>query len=170
MRIPSQTIQWKLGLALCVFGLNVGCAFAQDQVLQNVDLRDLDLHTAMRLLSEQTGKNIVPSAEAGKVKINLLMNNVRLESVLTALAKSNNLLIDDKDQKKDGTILIYSREEKKRQDELRMSMPSIVLRGIVLAKDGKTTVLLDVGHYSAWLKEGDRYQHIWHARILWCAS
>ena len=63
-----------------------------NQPLEVIEFRDLDLATAMRLLSEQTGLNIVPSAEAGKTKVTFFVQGMTPENAVSALAQQNGLI------------------------------------------------------------------------------
>ena len=80
-----------------------------DALIELVDFRDQGLGEAMRLFSEQSGINIVPSTNANKMKINLYLRNVRPLDVLENLTKTHDLYfrIDEKS----GVIRIYTTEE-----------------------------------------------------------
>lgn len=65
---------------------------APSQPLEVIEFRDLDLATAMRLLSEQTGLNIVPSEEAGKKKVTFYVANMTPENAVSALAQANGFI------------------------------------------------------------------------------
>jgi general secretion pathway protein D len=80
-----------------------------DETIEMIDFRDQALGEAMRLFSEQSGINIVPSTEANKVKINLFLRDVKAMDVLENLTKTHDLYyrIDDKS----GVIRIHTTEE-----------------------------------------------------------
>ncbi|HYF52609.1 MAG TPA: hypothetical protein VEJ63_24595 [Planctomycetota bacterium] len=59
--------------------------------VQRVDFRNLPLIDAARLLSEETGMNIVTSAEASKLPVSLYLRNVPAKAVIEELCKSYNL-------------------------------------------------------------------------------
>jgi general secretion pathway protein D len=66
---------------------------APDPVLELVEFRDIPLFEAMRLLSQQSGLQIVPSAEAGKTKVTLYLKNVLATVAVQAVAQSNGLIV-----------------------------------------------------------------------------
>lgn len=78
-------------------------------IIELVDFRDQDLGQAMRLFSEQSGINIVPSTNANKMKIDLYLRNVRPMDVLENLTKTHDLYyrIDEKS----GVIRIHTTDE-----------------------------------------------------------
>ncbi len=80
-----------------------------DEPIEMIDFRDQDLGDAMRLFSEQSGINIVPSTNANKVKINLFLRDVKPRDVLENLTKTHDLYyrIDEKS----GVIRIHTTEE-----------------------------------------------------------
>lgn len=59
--------------------------------IEILDLRQIPLGEAARIFSDQTGINIVPSAEAAKMTVSLYLTNVRARDALEALCKSNDL-------------------------------------------------------------------------------
>ncbi|MEZ6094014.1 MAG: hypothetical protein R3C03_07210 [Pirellulaceae bacterium] len=77
--------------------------------LEMIDFRDVSLGDAMRIFSEQSGLNIVPSVEANKTQINLYLRNVRPMAVLENLTKTHDLFfrIDEPS----GIIRIYTTDE-----------------------------------------------------------
>jgi general secretion pathway protein D len=80
-----------------------------DTTIEMVDFRDQDLGAAMRLFSEQSGINIVPSTDANKVKVNLFLRDVKAMDVLENLTKTHDLYyrIDENS----GVIRIHTTEE-----------------------------------------------------------
>src|SRR5262249_37664734 len=54
--------------------------------------RDLPLEDAMRLLSQQSGLKIVPSAAAGKTRISVYLPNVKPLVAIAAITGSNRLI------------------------------------------------------------------------------
>ncbi|MEL7497327.1 MAG: secretin N-terminal domain-containing protein [Planctomycetota bacterium] len=79
------------------------------QLIELVDFREQELGDAMRLFSEQSDLNIVPSTEANQMKVNLYLRNVQAMDVLENLTKTHDLYyrIDEKS----GVIRIYTTEE-----------------------------------------------------------
>ncbi len=77
--------------------------------LELVDFREVTLGEAMRVFSEQSGLNIVPSVEANKQLINVFLRNVRPMDVLENLTKTHDLYfrIDETS----GIIRIYTTDE-----------------------------------------------------------
>lgn len=80
-----------------------------DETIEMIDFRDQSLGEAMRLFSEQSGINIVPSTDANKVKINLFLRDVKAMDVLENLTKTHDLYyrLDEKS----GVIRIHTTEE-----------------------------------------------------------
>ena len=80
-----------------------------DETIEMIDFRDQELGEAMRLFSEQSGINIVPSTDANKIKINLFLRDVKAMDVLENLTKTHDLYyrIDEKS----GVIRIHTTEE-----------------------------------------------------------
>jgi hypothetical protein len=59
--------------------------------LAKVDFRELPLVEACRLLADQTGLNLVPSAEAGPTKVSLFLRDVPALAAVEAMCKSHEL-------------------------------------------------------------------------------
>ena len=55
--------------------------------IERVEFHDAALQDAARLLSDQTGLNIVCSAEAGKTKVSLFLQNVPVRVAVEELAR-----------------------------------------------------------------------------------
>lgn len=63
-----------------------------EQSLELVEFRDLPLTEAMRILSQQSGLKIVVSAEAGKTKVSLYLQNVTPMVAVASVAQANGLI------------------------------------------------------------------------------
>ncbi|MEZ5385426.1 MAG: hypothetical protein R3F13_07925 [Prosthecobacter sp.] len=103
---------------LFAFGLH---AQAQQSQLEVIDLRQVPLSDATRILSEAGGINVVCSVEAGKTAVSLYLSQVTAHDAVEALCRSHNLWFREDD--KSGIIRIHTPEEYKRdvssfQDEL----------------------------------------------------
>jgi len=61
------------------------------EIVDHVEFRELALADAMRLLAGETGLNVVPSVQAGKVSVSLYLSNVPALSVIEAVCKANDL-------------------------------------------------------------------------------
>ncbi|MCA8960866.1 MAG: hypothetical protein KDC38_10150, partial [Planctomycetes bacterium] len=59
--------------------------------LERLDLRDVPLGEACRLLSEETGVNIVPSAGASREKISLYVENIALVNAVELMCRAHGL-------------------------------------------------------------------------------
>jgi type II secretory pathway component GspD/PulD (secretin) len=70
---------------------DAGMDDAMGRVLERVEFHDAALQDAARLLSEQTGMNIVCSADAGKTKVSIFLQDVPAHVVVEELCKANNL-------------------------------------------------------------------------------
>ncbi len=84
----------------------------QQEPIELVEFRELPLGEAMRTFSEQTGLNIVSSAEAGKTTVSLYLRDVTPLAALEALCKANNLWY--RQDSKTGIIRIYTTDEYQR--------------------------------------------------------
>lgn len=88
---------------------SVGGFQAPSTMIELVDFRDQALGEAMRLFSEQSNLNIVPSTKSNLMKVNLYLRNVRAMDVLENLTKTHDLYyrVDEKS----GVIRIYTTQE-----------------------------------------------------------
>lgn len=127
----------------------------ETDALEVVDFRNVALAEAMRLLSLQTDLRIVPSAVAGKEKVNLFLTNVAPDVVLKALADSNRFVLE-KDSST-GVVGIFAKEEARSvgfgpqfgpQPKGGMAapqvFPKVVLKGRILNKTEMPAVFLEV--------------------------
>jgi len=78
-------------------------------IMELVDFRDISLGDAMRVFSEQSGLNIVPSVEATKQSVNLFLRNVQPMDVLENLTKTHDLYF--RVDEASGIIRIYTTSE-----------------------------------------------------------
>ena len=84
----------SMGYVLAAVLAAAACAGAEplpSDTIQKLDFRDLALRDAARLLSEQTGLNIVTSREAGNVSVSLFLRNVSSKAAIEELCKTHNL-------------------------------------------------------------------------------
>ena len=77
-----------------------------------IEFREMKLLDALRLLSDQTGINIVSSSDAAKVNVSLFLRNVPVVAAIEALCKANNLWY--KDDPDSGIIRIMTTQEYQR--------------------------------------------------------
>lgn len=84
---------------------------AGEMELAKVDLRDIFLAEACRLLAEPTQWNLVPSAQASTKKISLFLQNVETLAAIDALCKANQLWFQR--ETKSQIVRIYTVEEYK---------------------------------------------------------
>lgn len=87
-----------VGVALGAVLLATGVARAQERAvpdaaprLDRVDFRELPLGEACRLLSDQTGINVVPSADASQRTVSLFLSNVTAMEAIEALCRAHEL-------------------------------------------------------------------------------
>lgn len=73
------------------FGLAQGQYNAAPGEVAYVEFRDLPLIDALRMLSDQTGRNYSASVEANKVLVNAMLHHVPADSVVEEICKSHNL-------------------------------------------------------------------------------
>lgn len=80
-----------------------------DDIIALVDFRDQTLNDVIRAFAEQSKLNIVASAEANKVQVNLFLHDVRAMDVLENLTKTHDLYfrIDERS----GIIRIFTTKE-----------------------------------------------------------
>jgi general secretion pathway protein D len=63
----------------------------ENTVIESIDLRDITVGDAMRMLSEQTGKNIVASEKARGKKMALFLHHMRPMDIIDTIARTYNL-------------------------------------------------------------------------------
>jgi general secretion pathway protein D len=80
--------------------------------MEVIDLRQVPLADASRILSEACGLNVVASVEAGKTIISLYLADVEPRAAIEALCRSHNLWF--RDDEKSGIIRIHTPEEYQR--------------------------------------------------------
>jgi general secretion pathway protein D len=85
---------------------------AQTSRMELIDLRQVPLSEAARILAEASGLNVVASVEAGRTPVSLYLTNVEPRSAIEALCRSHNLWFRDDEQ--GGIIRIHTPEEYKR--------------------------------------------------------
>ena len=92
----SQLVKW-LTTCLCVL-CAPGALIAQPatsrpagDMVRQVEFQEVPLSDAVRILSRQTGLNLVSSQEAGKAKVSLFLQNVTPKAVIEELCCANNL-------------------------------------------------------------------------------
>jgi general secretion pathway protein D len=98
-----------LFLLLSLLATNVRAQTARMEV---IDLRQVPLSDAARILSEAGGLNVVSSVEAGKTIVSLYLTQVQARDAVEALCRSHNLWFREDD--KSGIIRIHTPEEFKR--------------------------------------------------------
>ncbi|MDI1312486.1 hypothetical protein [Prosthecobacter sp.] len=96
-------------LFLLMFAVSASAQMTQMEV---IDLRQVPLADAARILSEAGGLNVVASVEAGKMPVSLYLANVTPRAAVEALCRSHNLWFKDDEQS--GIIRIHTPEEYKR--------------------------------------------------------
>lgn len=87
-------------------------AQAQTARMEVIDLRQVPLSDAARILSEVGGLNVVSSVEAGKTIVSLYLTQVQARDAVEALCRSHNLWF--REDEKSGIIRIHTPEEYKR--------------------------------------------------------
>ena len=80
--------------------------------IQLLELRDVEVQTAADLIAAETGLNIVPSTEAGAVRVSLTLRGVTARQALDALCQASDLWVsEDKDS---GILRIRTTDEYRR--------------------------------------------------------
>ena len=83
-----------------------------DALLELVEFREVPLQEAMRLLSQQSGLKIVPSAEASKTKVSLYLQNVPAMTAVAAIAQANGLVY--RRDAETGIVRVFTTKENQR--------------------------------------------------------
>jgi general secretion pathway protein D len=99
-------------LLFILFSLLTMHAQAQTARMEVIDLRQVPLSDAARILSEAGGLNVVSSVEAGKTIVSLYLTQVQARDAVEALCRSHNLWF--REDEKSGIIRIHTPEEYKR--------------------------------------------------------
>lgn len=86
---------------------------AQQKTLELVDIRDLPLDEALRVLSQQTDLNLVASAAAADVPVSLNLRNVTPMAAIETLARTHNLFY--RTDETSGIIRLHTIDEYQRQ-------------------------------------------------------
>lgn len=87
-------------------------AVPAEPVLDLVEFRNTPLTDAMRLLSQESGLSIVPSAEAGKVMVSVYLQHVAPMTAVAAIAQANGLVY--RRDAATGIIRIFTTKENQR--------------------------------------------------------
>ena len=85
----------------------------RDPLVEVVDFRKVQLVEALRMLSEQTGLNLVASSDARETPITLHLQDVRASSVLDVLAKTHGLWT--RRDPKTGIVRVHTVQEYRRE-------------------------------------------------------
>lgn len=96
----------------CLLALALQAVDDEGPRLEKLDLRGLPLIEACRLLAEQTGLNLVPSAEAANLKVSLFLRDVPALAAVESLCKSHDLWMHR--DTKTGIVRINTVKEYKR--------------------------------------------------------
>jgi general secretion pathway protein D len=99
-------------LLFLLLSLLIGDALAQNSRMEVIDLRQVPLSDAARILSEAGGLNVVSSVEAGQTIVSLYLTQVQARDAVEALCRSHNLWF--REDEKSGIIRIHTPEEYKR--------------------------------------------------------
>jgi len=97
---------------IILLSLIVSHVTAQNTRMELIDLRQVPLSDAARILSEVGGLNVVASVEAGKTIVSLYLTQVQARDAVEALCRSHNLWFREDD--KNAIIRIHTPEEYKR--------------------------------------------------------
>lgn len=99
-------------LALVTSGLSTppcSAAPAHGQVISTLDFRNISIADALKILSDQTGINVIASEKAGRIKTALFLREVSPQDVLEALAKAYHLWYQE--DPRSGIVRVYTTEE-----------------------------------------------------------
>ena len=80
-----------------------------DQVVERLELTDVPLTDALRLLSEETGVNLVASPSAGAMPVSTFLMNLTVRQAIETLAKSNGLWF--REDPESGVVRLMTGEE-----------------------------------------------------------
>ena len=107
----KRSLCWA-GSLVCLLACSSARAAAETApvaMIENVDFRALPLIDATRMLSQQTGLNIVSSTDAGKIPVSLFLHNVTAKSAIEELCKAHNLWF--RQDEKSGIVRIVTMPE-----------------------------------------------------------
>lgn len=82
---------------------------AADPILDVIEFRELPLVEAMRIFSQQTGLNVVPSTQASQTPVSIFLRNVTPLDALEAMTKTHGLFF--RRDEETGIITVYTQEE-----------------------------------------------------------
>jgi type IV pilus assembly protein PilQ len=86
----TMSVQVRRSLATLAFAASMlGTASAQSPI--SLDVRDLDIYDAVRLLATQSGVNVVVDSSVAHRPVTLRLQNVSFDQALQTLAQSNDL-------------------------------------------------------------------------------
>jgi general secretion pathway protein D len=109
---PARALCWLLPLllgAVQITGVRAEPPAQNQPVISQIDLRDITVGDAMRILSSQYGINVVASERAAKIRTALFLRNVRPMDVLDTLSKAYNLWYQE--DPKSGIVRMFTVEE-----------------------------------------------------------
>lgn len=115
MRFPNPSLYSAILAAILSVGVAAyaACANAASApkggAISQIDLRDISIGEALRILSDQSGLNMVASEKAAKIKTALFLHDVRPMDVLDALAKTYNLWYQE--DPRSGVIRVFTIDE-----------------------------------------------------------
>lgn len=109
--LPAVVLFLMLGLTLNINAQSQPPA--PQPTIELIDIRDLPLAEALRVLSQQTDLNLVASAEASDVPISLNLRNVTAMAAIETLARTHNLFY--RVDQASGIIRLHTIEEYQRQ-------------------------------------------------------
>lgn len=81
----------------------------REDTIAQIDLRDINVGEALRLLTDQSGLNVMASEKAARIKTALFLRNVKPRDVLDALAKAYNLWYEE--DPRSHIIRVYTVDE-----------------------------------------------------------
>ncbi len=84
-------------------------AFAATHKIAQLEFRDISVSDALRILSNQSGLNVVSSKAAAKIRMTMYLKNIKPMDVLEAMAKTYNLWYQN--DPKSGVIRVYTINE-----------------------------------------------------------
>ncbi len=80
-----------------------------DQTVELLDLRETTFREALRLISEETGVNIVPSEEAGKKAISCFLQQITVRQAIETLSKTYGMWF--KEDEASGVVRVMTSKE-----------------------------------------------------------
>ncbi len=96
-------------LAFWLLGIGLKEAAGYEGRIAQLDFRSITLGDALRILTEESGMNVVASEKAARIPVTMYLRNIRPQDVLEAMAKTYNLWY--RRDPNSGIVRVYTVDE-----------------------------------------------------------